>query len=159
MKQLNFCFVFTVFCVSTVAAETLRCYDCDPNPEHDGDKCVDPQNLNARLIICNATKGETMCLSAFYIGKGDKKYKSGVYRGCFAPRTDAKNQCEFFKEQNQQENVDIVSCLSCTDARCNVHLFDDKGSPKNSVSKHASSIIFISVINILFISPSLLLRL
>ncbi|VEN39072.1 unnamed protein product [Callosobruchus maculatus] len=158
MKQLNFCFIITVFCVSSIAAETLRCYDCDPNPEHDGDKCTDPQNLNARLTICDATKGETMCLSAYYIGKGDKKNQTGVYRGCFAPKSDVKDQCGYFKEKNRQENLDIVSCLSCTDARCNVQLFDDNGSPKNSVSKNVSSILFISIINILFISLSLLLR-
>nr|CAI5850057.1 unnamed protein product [Callosobruchus analis]CAI5857260.1 unnamed protein product [Callosobruchus analis] len=99
-----------------------------------------------------------MCLSAYYIGKGDKKSQTGVYRGCFAPRSDVRDQCEYFKEKNQQENVDIVSCLPCRDARCNVHLFDDKGLPINSARNHKSSILFMTVINILFVSLSLLLR-
>ncbi|CAH1977310.1 unnamed protein product [Acanthoscelides obtectus] len=99
-----------------------------------------------------------MCLSAFYIGKGDKTHKTGVYRGCFARRPDVRDQCEYFREQNQQENVNVVSCLPCTEARCNVHLFDDKGLPKNSVTKNASSVLLTFVINILIVSISLLYR-
>ncbi|KAL1497973.1 hypothetical protein ABEB36_008849 [Hypothenemus hampei] len=160
VKQLTIIFsIFLIFIQFTLegfaqvtSGTNLVCYDCDP--ANNNDLCASPSQSGVQQVNCdqkhpNREENSTLiCTSAYVEFFGTEVNKTGIYRGCNVQGASVSDFCDFFKQETDNRNANLKSCLSCNETRCNNVTFSATGEINGSCL--ANTIISLTIAGILF---------
>ncbi|CAG9767427.1 unnamed protein product [Ceutorhynchus assimilis] len=141
---------------STNSSTNVYCYDCDPknNPE----ACANPVRNGVKQTLCNQLprKHENstfICLSANITFYGHLSNETGIYRGCQEQEASVESFCDYFKEETDNNNTQVVSCVPCNTTRCNNITFRADGSPDDNSNNGSSFVdvtLMVIIVSVLF---------
>ncbi|KAJ8983562.1 hypothetical protein NQ317_006607 [Molorchus minor] len=134
------------FVLFLALAQELRCYDCDPR--NYASDCVNPIENSVPTAICNPDNGTSICLSAYLTYSGQLNNETGIHRGCANLRQGVADFFEWYREENNSQNLTVTSCVSCNSTRCNTIMLNSDGS---SGTNSVSSMVFVLIINAAFV--------
>ncbi|XP_018571659.1 uncharacterized protein LOC108911255 [Anoplophora glabripennis] len=131
MTKLFYLLILATASLELAASQTISCYDCDPQSFVSG--CDDPIGNAVRSTPCivdpEVVNGTSICVSAFLNVTGGATNATGIYRGCRTLGPAVADFCDWFRQETQNANITVVTCVSCNTTRCNsIHFKDFTGS-------------------------------
>ncbi|XP_018571658.1 uncharacterized protein LOC108911254 [Anoplophora glabripennis] len=152
MTKVFYLLVLATAGLELAASQTISCYDCDPQNFASG--CGDPVGNAVRSSPCtvdaDVVNGTSICVSAFLNVTGGTTNATGIYRGCRTLGPAVADFCDWFRQETQNANTTVLTCVSCNTTRCNTIGFTDAGG--SGAHNIFASSVFILIFNAVLVT-------